>query len=212
MIDRIKQFLIDHSSEEAFFKLIGMLFGEFSEEYMLIKRAYHLSEKAFEGKQRDSGAPFFEHQKHATLLYIFTGGQDEVVIAALLMHDVPEDVSGWTIERVAKEVNKPVAQKIFGVTKPDVAAFDDNKNLRNAYYFIKLIYGKYETRMMKLCDHLVNLIDIEGLSEPKLAKLIGQCKNLYLPMAIHSQFLFRETLQALEIAEAHHASLTAVGS
>lgn len=207
MISRIKTFLAEHSAEEAFFTLIKTLFGRYGKKYKLIHSVYRLSENAFEGKFRDSGEPFFEHQKRVALIYIFVGGRNATIIAALLVHDLIEDVDGWTEERVAEEVNEKIAVLVFGVTKPKVSMFDGDRNLRNANYFVKLMFGSFKRRMMKLCDHLDNLIHIDGLSKSKLDKLISQCKNLYLPIAIHSQFLLREIREALTIAEHHHKNL-----
>lgn len=101
-------FLLSKAEDsKAFFARIGKIYPPMDKRYRLIKDAYDTARKAFRDKKRENGGRYFEHLRAVTLiLLVFMRERNAKVIAAALLHDIVEDIDGWSIERVEREFGK----------------------------------------------------------------------------------------------------------
>lgn len=77
-------------------------------------------------RKADAGMPYAVHPVHVALLLTRFGVDDDVVVAALL-HDVPEDCSGWTVERVRLEFGTRVAGIVGELTEDKRQSWEQRK-------------------------------------------------------------------------------------
>jgi len=81
----------------------------------MLNRAYSFSQKAHGSQKRSSGEDYMQHPLHTAHILAKIGMSSDVIAAGLL-HDVPEDTK-HTLEEIEKEFGKEIAFLIEGVTK-----------------------------------------------------------------------------------------------
>ena len=81
----------------------------------MLQKAYAFAATAHEGQLRASGEPFLRHPV-AVAKILAELELDVITIAAGLLHDVVED-TGITLEQIASEFSREVADLVDGVTK-----------------------------------------------------------------------------------------------
>src|SRR5450830_857406 len=81
----------------------------------VIKKAYEMAEVAHRGQLRMSGDPYIQHPL-ATAVTIASLRMDAALIAAGLLHDVPED-TGRPLALIEEQFGPEVAKLVDGVTK-----------------------------------------------------------------------------------------------
>lgn len=163
MLGRVRQLLKTHVDRDHFFRLVARRFPEHSVEYQLIVKAYDTAKDAFRGRTREgNGERYFEHLRAVALIVMeYLRVSDANVIAAALLHDLPEDIVGWGQDRMAREFNAEVAQYVWWVTKPELED-GESKEERNRRYHENLRRAPRKALIVKLADRLHNLLDMWG--------------------------------------------------
>ena len=199
MLEMIRVFLTLHPDREAFFTLIGRFFSKFSAEYALIEKAYNTSKDAFRKEVRESGERYFEHLRSVSLILIlYLRVRNADVIAAALLHDILEDIDGWTQDRVALAFNKRIAELVFLVSKEDISKYNGDKEERNRDYHRKLGTAVRDAVIIKLADRLHNIITLWGTSKEKQRRKVRETQDFYLPIAEKHTILVHELEAALK--------------
>ena len=198
MLDRVRMLITERTSRIKFFQLVDQRFPRGSAEYQLIERAYSTSKDAFRSLQREGGERYFEHLRAvALILMVHMRVRDANIIAAALLHDIIEDIDGWSQDRVAVEFNRSVAQLVWWVTKPDVMEYDGDKEARNRAYHQNLNRAPREALMIKLADRLHNLITLWDVDAEKQRRKVRETQDFYLSLAEKEIILIHEIEQAL---------------
>lgn len=184
--------------EEFFRQAIETFLSRHDPRYLLIQDAYGLAKKEFEGKMREGGERYFEHLRDVALIkLLWLRKKDPEHVAALLLHDLPEDIQGWTSERVGKRLkNKNVATYIDWMTKPDIKDFP-SKEMRDHAYHLRLDFSPTEIKEDKLCDRLHNMITIDGCPAEKRVRKIRETEGWYLHTADKYGILYHELVEAI---------------
>lgn len=131
----------------------------------LIAQAYEFANLAHQGQLRDDGTPFFSHPVQvATILSEIT--DDEVLIAAALLHDVIEDTF-VTYDGVVDAFGVEVADLVNEVTHE---GSPDSKG----YYFPRL--KTQRGIMLKFADRLSNLSDMKTWDEKRKEHYLRKSK------------------------------------
>ncbi len=198
MLERVKMLIKDLTGRETFFRLVDQRFPRGSSEYQMIERAYSTAKDAFRPLQREGGERYFEHLRSvALILMVHMRVRDANVIAAALLHDIVEDIQGWSQDRVAVEFNRSVAQLVWWVTKPELCIFNGDKEERNRAYHQNLNRAPREALMIKLADRLHNLITIWDVDAEKQRRKVRETQDFYLSLAEKEILLIHEIEQAL---------------
>lgn len=94
----------------------------------LLDRALQIALCAHAGQSRkgDSELPYAVHPTHMALM-LARFGADMHVQAAALVHDVPEDCKGWTIEGLARELGPRVAGIVAELTEDKSLTWEERK-------------------------------------------------------------------------------------
>jgi len=199
MLERVHVVIQSHPDREAFFRLVGRHFPRRSPEYLSIEKAYNTAKDAFRGEVREGGERYFEHLRAVTLIVmeILRVRKPEIIIAALL-HDIIEDIAGWSQDRVALEFGHEVSQLVWWVTKPCVSEYDNDEEARNRAYHQQLGAARREAVLIKLADRLHNVTTLWSTSEEKQRRKVRETQDFYLLLAEKHIILIHELEAAIE--------------
>ena len=164
-----------------------------------IGRALELAEQAHAGQTRAGGEPYVIHViETARILADLRCDGD--VIAAALLHDVPEDTS-VTLDVVRKHFNAEVAKLVDGVTKLTTIRFDavDAATLPNARHsehapahsnqaenLRKLMLATADdirVVLIKMADRLHNMRTLDALATGRRLRIAQETMDIYAPLA-----------------------------
>ena len=149
----------------------------------LVRRAYEVAQKAHEGQLRKSGDPYFVHC--ARVAWLLAGlVSDPATIAAGLLHDTIEDC-GLTVEKIASQFSKTVAELVDGVTKISSLNFstEQEKQADNLRKMILAMARDVRVVMIKLCDRLHNMQTLQHLTPPRQHAIAQTTLDIYAPLA-----------------------------
>lgn len=202
MISTIRKFFIEYPDRKAFFTLTVNIFPRFSNEYLLIEKAYRLAKDAFREKYRtEPGVRYFEHLRAVALILILhLRVWDANVIVAALLHDIVEDIKGWDFERLKQEFNEEVALLVCMVSKKDKQFFDGSKVLRNLHFNNGVLRITKNAAYIKLADRLHNVITLWATDEKKQFRKIKETIDFYMPLAKRFDILVFELKSAVKLA------------
>lgn len=193
-------------SRKGFFDRIAEIFPASDPRYLLIERAYDTAEEAFRGTLRDGGGRYFEHLRATALIAIvYLRVRDPEVIAALLLHDIKEDIENWTYERLAREFNQYICDLVWWVTKPELARFATKKEMERKYHR-NLRDAPRMAVLIKLCDRLHNLMTIWAQDPERIARKVDETHDFIMPLAEMHQLLIHELEAVLGIIEAENGA------
>lgn len=195
-------FLSKAESRETFFARIAEIFPHSDQRYKLIEKAYDTARKEFRNKLRDSGKRYFEHLRASTLiLIVYLRVRDPDLIAAMLLHDIVEDIKGWAQDRLAREFNERVAEYVYWVTKPKLGGQFKTPDEVDRKYHRQLRDAPREAILMKVCDRLHNLITMWHQETPRMRRKISETRDFILPLAEKHQLLIHEIEDVLGVIE-----------
>lgn len=167
---------------EQFLKSIPHTFKP--EERALLEKAFTFAAKAHAGQKRNSGDDYITHPLEAAILLgqIFP---DPTSLAAVLMHDVPENTSA-TITDIRSNFGDAVAHLVDGVTKLSGVRLRNSTEPQYVETLRKMfIATSKDIRVMlvKLADRLHNLRTIQYLPPEKQFKIATESLEVYAPIA-----------------------------
>ncbi len=195
-------FLTSAPSEDYFFTRIEELFPPVDERYQFIKRAHDLVKKEFAKKYRDGGSPYVEHLRACALIVVvYMREQDPDVIAAALLHDIVEDIPGWTIRRLAREFNARVANFVYWVTTPHIGPRFKTKEKAEREKHNRLWRAPRESIKLTVGDRLHNLTDTWSHDKEKIRRKVVETWDFVLPHAERHQLVYHELKELLLLIE-----------
>jgi len=156
-----------------------------------IHKATEFATTWHEGQFRKSGQPYIIHPILVASIVANFGGDEEMVIAALL-HDVVEDTP-CTSEVIAEKFSPEVAQLVDGLTKiieireeELVPSTSNEKLVTSALSFRKMLLASISdvrVLVVKLCDRVHNMLTLEALPATKQKRISEETLVVYAPIA-----------------------------
>lgn len=147
--------------------------------------------RSHEGQTRKSGEPYSIHPILVTSFVAHMGGDESMLIAALL-HDVVEDTE-CDEEQLTFDFGKDVCSLVNGLTKivairkDELANSSSNEKLMaSAMSFRKMLLASIEdvrVLFIKLCDRLHNMLTLEALRPDKQKRIAEETLMVYAPIA-----------------------------
>jgi (p)ppGpp synthase/HD superfamily hydrolase len=182
-LDSLKHIKDVESAKECLFQLCGKNKG--------IKEALLFAKKAHQEQYRKSGEPYIIHPILVAVIVKLIGGDDEMVISALL-HDTVEDTD-VTIEDIENKFGKNIKSIVDGLTKiteireEELLSSSSNKKLiSSALTFRKMLISSIEdvrVLVIKLCDRVHNMLTLDALSKQKQKRITEETLVVYVPIA-----------------------------
>ncbi|MDR3178219.1 MAG: RelA/SpoT family protein [Campylobacteraceae bacterium] len=168
-----------------------LLLGFFTENDKNILKAIELAVEQHEGQFRKSGEPYVIHPLLVASIVAHYGGDETMVIAALL-HDVVEDTD-IAIEELEKLFGEDVANIVEGLTKIMAIREDklapshsNEKLMSSAMSFRKMLIASISdvrVLVIKLCDRLHNMMTLGALPSNKQKRIAEETLVVYAPIA-----------------------------
>lgn len=148
----------------------------------LLEKAYKFSESLVSGKKRESGEPWIRH-------YIDVACEaanlklDDASLAAALMHGIlNKGADKSNIKRIFGEDVAEILENIERMTevKKNVTKVSTSENLKKV-----LLAAAKDVRalLIKLCDKVVNLRDINYLNPNERKRIAKEAMEIYAPLA-----------------------------
>ncbi len=148
-----------------------------------IESALVFSRTAHQGQLRQSGDPYISHPiavaRILTPLHL-----DAQAITAALLHDVAEDTS-ISIEQIAEQFGKPVAELVDGLSKLDKLQFETKEDAQAENFRKMLMAMARDVRviLIKLADRLHNMRTLDSVSRQKSERIARETMDIYAPIA-----------------------------
>jgi len=171
------------SAKEQLFKLTG--------KNKEIKDALLFAKKAHQNQFRKSGEPYIIHPILVAVIVKLIGGDDEMVISALL-HDTVEDTD-VTIDDIEEKFGKNIKNLVDGLTKITeireeelLSSSSDKKLISSALTFRKMLISSIKdvrVLVIKLCDRVHNMLTLDALSKEKQKRIAEETLVVYVPIA-----------------------------
>ncbi|HEY6095028.1 MAG TPA: bifunctional (p)ppGpp synthetase/guanosine-3',5'-bis(diphosphate) 3'-pyrophosphohydrolase [Gallionellaceae bacterium] len=148
-----------------------------------IQRAVEFSRSAHHGQLRQSGEAYVSHP--IAVARILTGLHlDPQAIVAALLHDVVEDTD-VSLEDVAGQFGKPVADLVEGMSKLDKLQFETKEDAQAENFRKMLMAMARDVRviLIKLADRLHNMRTLDAVSHEKSERIARETMEIYAPIA-----------------------------
>lgn len=153
-----------------------------------LKRGVETCLKFHEGQFRKSGEPYAVHPILVGIFVAFMGGDDDMIIAALL-HDVVEDTE-CDVESIIADFGEEIGKLVQGLTKiVSIRVNSDKQETKlstSALTFRRMLMTSIEDvriLVIKLCDRLHNMLTLESLREDKRKRISEETLMVYAPIA-----------------------------
>ncbi|NLY03455.1 MAG: bifunctional (p)ppGpp synthetase/guanosine-3',5'-bis(diphosphate) 3'-pyrophosphohydrolase [Campylobacter sp.] len=168
------------------------LLRTFKEPSTELDKAVELCIKEHDGQYRKSGEAYSVHPILVSCIVAFMGGDDDMIVAALL-HDVVEDTN-YELSSVRENFGEGVAKLVEGLTKivairEDKLAPSSDKNAKlhtSALTFRRMLLISIEdvrVLVVKLCDRLHNMLTLDALRPDKQKRVAEETIVVYAPIA-----------------------------
>jgi len=160
--------------------------------HKLISKCIAFVTKAHDGQFRKSGEPYVTHPILVACTVNFVGGDEDMIIAALL-HDVVEDTT-YSLDDVQKQYSDSIAKLVDGLTKITDIKDDfkitskksDATLIKAALSFRKMLIASIEDvriLVIKLCDRVHNMLTLDALTPTKQIKIAEETLVVFAPIA-----------------------------
>lgn len=144
--------------------------------------AYEVANKAHSGQLRKSGEPYVIHALSAAYI-LATMKIDASIVAAAILHDVPEDTS-VTIEEIEKDFGPDIASMIRGVTKLGKLKYRGvERYIENLRKMFVAMAEDVRVMIIKFADRIHNLSTLHYLDPEKRHRVALESLEIYAPIA-----------------------------
>lgn len=117
---------------------------------------------AEKGFSRHNGEDYYEHLIEVTNLLLNHGYREEHLLTSALLHDIVEDVEGYTLKMVREDFGDIVADTVGAVTKkPGIDYKENHEEMEN---YLHNIYLSRYASLVKTADRIHNFITLGGSS------------------------------------------------
>ncbi len=193
LLAKVRKTLENHGNHAKFMSVVSQYFPPDDERYLRIQSAYQLAKNEFRGKYREGGERYFEHLRAvAIIVMVHLRIRDPDLIITALLHDLPEDIEGWSYEKIKGIYGSNVASLIWYVTKPKLEEFGGDKKARDRRYHENLMHALRGSIIVKLADRLHNLLTQWDTTEEKRQRKIAETQDFYLTLAEKETILIHE--------------------
>ncbi len=148
----------------------------------LISRAYTFAEAAHFGQTRHTGEPYFSHCTQVAKKLIELKLPSNV-IAAGIMHDVPEDTEK-TLEDIREAFDEDIEHMVAGITKLGKVKYrGEERYAENLRKMFVAMAEDVRVIFIKFADRLHNLETLYALPENKRKRIAQEVLEIYAPIA-----------------------------
>ena len=148
----------------------------------MIRLAYDFAAKAHAGQKRKSGEPYITHPLAAA--HIMADMRiDPVIVAATLLHDVPEDTA-VSLEEIEKNFGSEITHLVTGITKLGKLKYRGvERYIENLRKMFVAMAEDVRVMIIKFADRIHNLETLDALPKQKQYRIALESLEIYAPIA-----------------------------
>lgn len=130
------------------------------------------------GFKRDNGTDYYNHCIDVTNTLISFNIRDEDVICAALLHDIIEDVEGYSEVTITKLFNSNVARLVMLVTKQKGIDYKKSDIMKS---YLEQIMSDMNASAIKTADRMHNMMTLEEKTFEARYRKAMETKTYYIP-------------------------------
>lgn len=142
---------------------------------------------AEKGFKRDNGSDYYNHCVDVTNTLISFEIKDEDVICAALLHDIIEDVEGYSRVTITRMFNENVARLVMLVTKDEKLDYKQPEVMKA---YLKNIATDMNAAAIKASDRMHNMMTLEEKTFEARYRKAMETKTYYLPFFKQCRYLY----------------------
>ena len=151
-------------------------------DVVLLQRVYDYARLAHEGQLRATGEPYFVHS-FAVAVKLAALKLPSDVIAAGLLHDVPEDTAR-TLDDVETEFGPDIASMVGAITKLGHVKYrGEERYIENLRKMFVAMAEDVRVVFIKFADRMHNMETLFALPEHKRLRIAREVMEIYAPIA-----------------------------
>ncbi|MEK7066555.1 MAG: HD domain-containing protein [Patescibacteria group bacterium] len=197
-LDKVRALLDAPRGRTIFMAHVARIYSPLDWRYLLIHKAYNDGKDACRNEEdREGGERKFEHWRMVGLLVmVYLRITSHIKICAGILHDMPEDIKQWSIERVIREFGMEIAVLLDLLNNKSMPE-GLSKAEQLAIYHRRAELAPREFWEIKLCDRLHNLLTLDACPIEKIRRKIEETERYYLPYAEKHFILVHEIEAAI---------------
>lgn len=148
----------------------------------LVRDAYEFAKQAHGDQKRASGEPYITHPLAAA--YTLANMRlEESIIAATLLHDVPEDTER-TLDDIREHFGEDIASMVGGITKLGKIKYRGmERYIENLRKMFLAMAADVRVVFIKFADRLHNLSTLDHIPPKKQHRIALESLEIYAPIA-----------------------------
>lgn len=197
MLEAVDKVLSFRAPKRALFRRVGRIYSPSHPDYIAITNAYRESRRACKNRMREDGTTAFGHGRAVALIGLYLLNiRDPAQIQACLLHDVVEDIRGYTHREIRAMFGARVAYLIRWLSKNPRKYYASKAECDRAY---RRRFHKAPKKVLavKLADVLHNLRTLFACSVQKQKRIVAAARRTYLPLAKRHGILAKELEAAI---------------
>lgn len=139
------------------------------------------------GFKRDNGTDYYNHCVDVANTLISFEIKDEDVICAALLHDIIEDVEGYSKITIEKMFNSNVARLVMLVTKKEGVNYKQPEAIKE---YLKNIVSDMNAAAIKTADRMHNMMTLEEKTFEARHRKALETKTYYLPFFKQCRYMY----------------------
>ena len=157
------------------------------EDKKLIRKAFDYAVDAHQHQRRKSGEAYIFHPISVAKIVASEIGLDAISIASALIHDVVEDNSDHSLERIEKEFGKNISKIVDGLTKIgklNTKGYSDvSIQAENYRKMLLTLNDDVRVIIIKIADRLHNMQTLSSMPYEKQIQKASETLYIYAPLA-----------------------------
>jgi GTP pyrophosphokinase len=157
------------------------------EDKKLIRKAFDYAVDAHQHQRRKSGEAYIFHPISVAKIVASEIGLDAISIASALIHDVVEDNSDHSLDRIEKEFGKNISKIVDGLTKIGKLNTKGYSNVsiqaENYRKMLLTLNDDVRVIIIKIADRLHNMQTLSSMPYEKQIQKASETLYIYAPLA-----------------------------
>ena len=153
----------------------------------LIRKAFDYAVDAHQHQRRKSGEAYIFHPISVAKIVASEIGLDAISIASALIHDVVEDNSDHSLEKIEKEFGKNISKIVDGLTKIgklNTKGYSDvSIQAENYRKMLLTLNDDVRVIIIKIADRLHNMQTLSSMPYEKQIQKASETLYIYAPLA-----------------------------
>jgi len=186
---------------------VARIYSPLDPRSLFIEKAYNTGKDACRNEEdRQDGERKFEHWRMVSLfVMVYLRRTSHIKISAALLHDLPEDIKQWPIERVIREFGMEIAVLLDQLNNTSMPESFSKAECLDTYHRRASLLGR-DFWEIKLGDRLHNSMTLGACPLEKIRRKVEETERYYMPYAEEHGIFVQELDAAMKELRANFLS------